>query len=73
MNSASFLLLIAAMAAVGGSVVLYLINRAGQVERGSRYEQLQVIRPSRQESTKEQPSGIVRVEPALEEELKPGT
>ena len=53
--------------------MLYLINRAGQVERGSRYEQLQVIRPSRQESTKEQPSGIVRVEPALEEELKPGT
>lgn len=68
MNSAAIFLLVAALAAVGGSVVIYVINQARRPRPPDFQEQLRAIAPSGGERTAEQPSGIVPLEPGADEE-----
>ena len=68
MNSAAIFLLVAALAAVGGSFVLYLISQARRPRPPDFQEQLRAIAPPGTEGTADQPSGIVPLDPGPDEE-----
>ena len=68
MSSAALFLLIAALAAVGGSLVLYLISHARRPRPPDFQEQLRAIAPPGSKRTADQPSGIVHLEPGADEE-----
>ncbi|MEM7140286.1 MAG: hypothetical protein AAF548_04575 [Actinomycetota bacterium] len=73
MSSAAVFLLVALLAAVGGSVLLYLVTRARQPRPPDFQDQLRALAPPGRERTAEQPSGIVPLDPGADEELNPGT
>ncbi|MDW3220875.1 MAG: hypothetical protein R8F63_19910 [Acidimicrobiales bacterium] len=68
MNSAALFLLVAALAAVLGSFVIYAVNRVRRPSPLDFQEQLRAIAPSTGKGTGEQPSGIVPLDPGADEE-----
>ena len=68
MSSAALFLLVAALAAVGGSFVIYAVSRAREPRPPDFQEQLRAIAPRGVERTTEQPSGIVPLDPGADEE-----
>ena len=68
MNTAAVFLLVAALASVGGSLLLYVGHRARRSAPLDFHEQLRAIAPHQSEGTTGQPSGIVRIEPWSDEE-----
>lgn len=68
MNSAALFLLVAGLAAVVGSLVIYAVNRARQPRPADFQEQLRAIAPQGGKRTGEQPSGIVHLDPGADEE-----
>lgn len=67
MNTAAVFLIVAALAAVGGSLLLYFGYRVRQPRPPDFQEQLRAIAPRPTKRTGEQPSGIVPLEPDPEE------
>lgn len=68
MNSAAIFLLVAALAAVGGSFVIYAVGRVRQPRPPDFQEQLRAIAPPSHKRTADQPSGIVPLDPGSDEE-----
>ncbi len=67
MNTAAVFLIVAALAAVGGSLMLYFGHRVRRPQPPDFQEQLRAIAPPNAKRTAEQPSGIVPLEPDPEE------
>jgi hypothetical protein len=67
-STAAIFLLVAAAAAVIGSVILYLGHRVRQPSPPNFQEQLRAIAPLNANRTQEQPSGIVHLDPGADEE-----
>ena len=68
MSTAAVFLLAAALAAVGGSLLLWLGHRVRRPRPPDFQEQLRAIAPRRKEGTPGQPSGIVPLDPGADEE-----
>lgn len=68
MNSAAVFLVVAALAAVAGSCVIYAIGRVRRPRPPDFHEQLRAIAPLERRGTGDQPSGIVPLEPRADEE-----
>ena len=68
MNSASVVLVVASLAAVGGSLMLYFSHRVRRPRPLDFNEQLRAIAPRGSNRPVEQSSGIVPLEPGPEEE-----
>ena len=68
MSTAAIFLIVATLAAVGGSLVLYLGHRVRRPRPLDFHEQLRAIAPQNPKRPAQQPSGIVPVEPGPEEE-----
>ena len=68
MNTAAVFLIVAALAAVGGSLMLYFGHHFRRPRPPDFQEQLRAIAPENWKRTAEQPSGIVPLEPGPEEE-----
>jgi hypothetical protein len=68
MNTAAVFLIVAALAAVGGSTLLYFGHRVRQPRPPDFQEQLRALAPPHAKRTAEQPSGIVPLEPGPDEE-----
>lgn len=67
MNTAAIFLIVAALAAVGGSLMLYFGHRVRRPQPLDFQEQLRAIAPQNVKRTAEQPSGIVPLEQDPEE------
>lgn len=68
MNTAAVFLSVAALAAVGGSLMLWFGHRVRRPRPPDFNEQLRALAPQRSERTTEQPSGIVPLEPRRDQE-----
>ena len=68
MNTAAVFLVVATLAAVGGSMMLYFGHRFRQGRPPDFQEQLRAIAPLNPKRTVEQSSGIVPLEPGPDEE-----
>lgn len=68
MNSAAIFLIVAALAAVGGSLLLYVGHRVRQSSPPDFQEQLRAIAPRNPKRPAEQTSGIVPFESGPDEE-----
>jgi hypothetical protein len=72
-STAAIFLIVAAAAAVIGSLVLYVGHRVRRPRPLDFHEQLRALAPLDADRTMEQPSGIVQLDPGADEELNPGT
>jgi hypothetical protein len=68
MSTAAVFLLVAAAAAVIGSVVLWLGHRVRQPEQLDFHQQLEALAPRNRDRTPAEQSGIVHLEPGPDEE-----
>ncbi|MEZ5245989.1 MAG: hypothetical protein R2707_12895 [Acidimicrobiales bacterium] len=68
MSTAAVFLIVATLAAVGGSLMLYFGHRVRQPRMPDFHEQLRAIAPQNPKRPAEQPSGIVPLEHAPDEE-----
>lgn len=68
MNTAAVFLIVAALAAAGGSLMLYFEHRVRRPRPADFHEQLRAIAPQGPKRTAEQSSGIVPLEPGPDEE-----
>ena len=68
MSTAAVFLIVAALAAVGGSLMLYFGHRVRRPAPPDFQEQLRAIAPQRPNGTSQQSSGIVPLEPGPDEE-----
>ena len=68
MSSAVVFLVVAGLAAVVGSVVLWLGHRSRDRTPADFQDQLRALAPRGEARTREQPSGIVPLEPPADEE-----
>jgi hypothetical protein len=68
MSTAAVFLIVAALAAAGGSLMLYFGHRVRRPRPLDFQEQLRAIAPENAKRTAEQPSGIVTIEPGPDEE-----
>jgi len=68
MNTAAVFLIVAALAAVGGSLLLYFGHRVRQPRPPDFQEQLRAIAPQNPKRPAEQTSGIVPLESGSDEE-----
>lgn len=68
MNTAAVFLVVAALAAFGGSLVLWFGHRVRQPPPADFNEQLRALAPRQSGRTTEQPSGIVPLEPRRDQE-----
>lgn len=68
MSTAAIFLIVAALAAVGGSVLLYFGHRVRQPRPPDFGEQLRALAPPGARGTTQQPSGIVHLDPGDDEE-----
>ncbi len=68
MNTAAVFLVVAALVAVGGSLMLYLGHRVRRPRPPDFNEQLRAIAPQNPKRSADRPSGIVPFESGPEEE-----
>ena len=68
MSSAVVFLVVALLAAVGGSVVLWLSHRVRESGAPDFQEQLRALAPRQGVPRADQPSGIVHLDPGSDEE-----
>lgn len=68
MSTAAVFLVVSALAAVGGSLMLYFGHRVRRPQPPDFQEQLRAIAPQRSNGTAQQSSGIVPLEPGPDEE-----
>jgi hypothetical protein len=68
MSTAAIFLIVATLAAIGGSLLLYFGHRLRQPRPLDFHEQLRAIAPQNPRPPLQQPSGIVPLEPGPDEE-----